>query len=179
MRSLAIILLAVVGAISYGIVHDQVTARICVEYFTIGHPRVIASEDPTMLAFTWGVLATWWVGAALGGLLAIAARLGTWPLLTARDLVRPVFVLLVVMGVASLAAGLLGHHLAESGQVVLLEPFASRLPADKHVPFLTDLLAHNAAYLFGGLGGLLLALRTVFVRRRLANAETLPTSGKS
>jgi hypothetical protein len=35
MQSLAIIGLSILAAVVYDIVHDQSTARICVEYFTI------------------------------------------------------------------------------------------------------------------------------------------------
>jgi hypothetical protein len=35
-ESLKIVVLCIVAAIAYGILHDQVTARVCVEYFTIG-----------------------------------------------------------------------------------------------------------------------------------------------
>ena len=63
MESLKIILLCVLAAIVYGILHDQVTARVCVEYFTIGHPPIFHTDDPTLLAFGWGVIATWWMGA--------------------------------------------------------------------------------------------------------------------
>ncbi|MDA0768159.1 MAG: hypothetical protein O3A92_15225 [Verrucomicrobia bacterium] len=38
MQVVAIILASVAAAIVYGIIHDQVIARICVEYFTIVHP---------------------------------------------------------------------------------------------------------------------------------------------
>jgi hypothetical protein len=31
----------------YGIVHDQVTARVCVEYFTVGHPPVFQTNSDT------------------------------------------------------------------------------------------------------------------------------------
>ncbi len=65
------------AAISYGIVHDQITARICVEYFTVGHPRLTDSDLPTVLALFWGVVATWWVGLPLGLGLAFAARART------------------------------------------------------------------------------------------------------
>lgn len=37
-ESLKIVLLCIVAAIVYGILHDQVTARVCAEYFAIGHP---------------------------------------------------------------------------------------------------------------------------------------------
>jgi hypothetical protein len=58
MQALAIVLLCVVMAATYGIVHDQITARICVEYFTIGHPPVFGTADPTLLGLGWGVIAT-------------------------------------------------------------------------------------------------------------------------
>jgi len=47
----AIVLLCIVAAVVYGVVHDQVTARVCVEYFTIGHPPVFDTAD---LAITHG-----------------------------------------------------------------------------------------------------------------------------
>ncbi|MFO0941023.1 MAG: hypothetical protein U0930_09660 [Pirellulales bacterium] len=36
--------------------HDQITARICIEYFTIGHPRIIPTDDPTILGIVWGIV---------------------------------------------------------------------------------------------------------------------------
>lgn len=64
----------IASAVGYGIIHDQITARICVEYFTIGHPPIIGTDDPTLLGIDWGILATWWVGLILGIGLTIAAR---------------------------------------------------------------------------------------------------------
>ena len=49
MQAIAILLISVLAAIFYGVVHDQITARICVEYFTIGHARLIDSDSPTVL----------------------------------------------------------------------------------------------------------------------------------
>jgi hypothetical protein len=42
-----VILVCICSAMIYGIVHDQITARICVEYFTIGHPPVFDTDSPT------------------------------------------------------------------------------------------------------------------------------------
>jgi hypothetical protein len=70
-RFVSIILLCIVAAVIYGVVHDQITARICVEYFTIGHPPVFGTDDPTLLGLGWGVIATWWVGLILGFPLAL------------------------------------------------------------------------------------------------------------
>ena len=61
-QSLKIILLCMASAVIYGICHDQVTTRVCVEYFTVGHAPIFHTESPTLLAFAWGTTATWWVG---------------------------------------------------------------------------------------------------------------------
>jgi hypothetical protein len=71
MEYLKIVLLVVMAG--YGIVHDQITARICIEYFTVFHPPVFRTENPTLLGLGWGVIATWWLGAIMGVLLATAA----------------------------------------------------------------------------------------------------------
>ena len=91
MHSLRIVLCSLGCAVLYGIVHDQVTARGCVEYFTVGHPSLLGLRDPTVLGIVWGIIATWWVQLALGLLLALVCRLGTRPTLTVRDVRRPIF----------------------------------------------------------------------------------------
>lgn len=161
-----IVVLSVLAAIVYGVLHDQVTARVCIEYFTVGHPPVFATTDPTLLALGWGVIATWWVGLLLGIPLVLAARVGARPALRARDLVRSVLVLLGCMALASLVAGVVGWSLARAGAVVLVEPLAGRLPAEWHVPFIADLWAHLAAYAVGFTGGAAVCVTTW--RRRAA-----------
>ena len=154
MRAVAIILLSVASAVVYGILHDQVTARVCVEYFTIGHAPVFPTESPTLLGIGWGVIATWWVGLLLGVPLAAAARAGRRPKRDVRSLVRPITRLLLVMAACAAIAGVTGYALGRSGWVYLLEPLASRVPGDRHARFLADLWAHRASYLVGFLGGL-------------------------
>jgi hypothetical protein len=83
-----IIAFGLFAAIAYGVIHDQVTARVCLEYFTIGHPALIRTSSPTLLALAWGFVATWWVGIPLGVIIAIAARHGGRPKLSAAQ-VRP------------------------------------------------------------------------------------------
>jgi len=48
-QSLGIVLMCVVAAECYGMAHYQVTARVSVEYFTVGHPPVFGTNDPTLL----------------------------------------------------------------------------------------------------------------------------------
>ena len=176
MEWLKIIFLCIVAAIVYGILHDQVTARVCVEYFTIGHPPIFHTEDPTLLAFGWGVIATWWMGLILSIPAVLAARVGSWPKFDAAHLVRPVGVLLIVMACASLLAGIAGYFMAQAGVVWLVGSLASRVPAAKHVAFLADLSAHLAAYGVGFFGGLVLSVWVLFRRRRLAKrCQQLPS----
>ena len=154
---LRIVLLCVGAAIGYGLIHDQVTAHLCVEYFTVGHPLIVPSSNPTVLAFWWGAAATWWVGLALGIPLATAAQRVSPPL-TASDLVRPVGIVLVVAGCAALLAGITGYILASRG-VLHLEPWlASRIPPTHHATFFADWWAHITSYLAGIAGGGVLVL---------------------
>lgn len=158
-QPLAIILMCVVAAVSYGIVHDQITARVCVEYFTVGHPPILGTDDPTLLGIGWGILATWWVGLPLGVALAIAARAGPRPRRSVGSLVRPIVGLLLVMAAAALLAGIAGWFFARGGIVRLVGPIARELPADRHVPFLADLWAHAASYFVGVTGGVVVLVQ--------------------
>jgi hypothetical protein len=166
MESLKILLLSVTAAVLYGILQDQVTARVCLEYFTIGHPPVFRTDDPTALAFGWGIIATWWVGLGLGVPLVLFARLGRPPKMTARRLLKPAAVLLLWVGVAAFVAGVIGFLSAKAGWVSLVGPLAEKVPPEKHVAFLTDGFAHSAAYAAGFLGGVFLWAWTWRRRRK-------------
>jgi len=171
MEFIKIVILGVVAACVYGIAQDQVTARVCLEYFTIGHPPIFGTDSPTLLAFGWGVIATWWVGLPLGLLVGLASRVGGWPRLTWRGLLRPVAVVLSVMGLVALLAGLAGYFFGRANGVWLLEPLASRVPGEKHVLFLADMWAHNAAYGAGFLGGVGLCIWRIVARGQRAVAQ--------
>src|SRR5687767_13481166 len=106
MQFLAIVLLCVLFAVGYGILHDQVTARVCVEYFTIYHPPAFDTENPTLLGLGWGIIATWWVGAIMGVPLGLAARVGSRNQRSALSLVRPLALLMGTAGACALVAGI-------------------------------------------------------------------------
>jgi hypothetical protein len=151
MESLKIVVLCVLAAILYGVIHDQFTARICIEYFTIFHPPVFKTHSPTLLALGWGVVATWWVGAFLGVLLAIASRGGQRPLISADTLIPRIAVLLAIMAVCAVISGFVGYFWGGIPEYV-----ASLLPPNQHRRFVADWWAHNASYASGIVGGIIL-----------------------
>src|SRR5262249_10837625 len=148
-------LMCILASIAYGIAHDSVTARVCVEYFTVFHPDLFGTQSPTLLALGWGIVATWWMGLLLGIPLAVVARVGSGLKLGARDFLRPIGILLVIMGAASLAAGLIGYELATRDPRTFHppEPWDQLIPVESHARFLADLCSHQAAYATGFLGG--------------------------
>jgi hypothetical protein len=158
MQSLAIVSLCIFSAVFYGILHDQVSARVCIEYFTIGHPPIFGTDNPTLLGLGWGVIATWWVGLLLGVPLAVAARAGSRPKRNARSLVRPLAWLLLIAALSAFVAGIIGWLLADRGLVFLIGPLAGNVPQHRHVAFLAALWAHSASYLVGAIGGIVLIL---------------------
>ena len=166
MQFLKIVGLGVVAAIGYGIVHDQVTVRVCLEYFTIFHPRLIASTSPTLLALAWGVVATWWVGLPLGLGLAAAARAGTRRKLGAEAVAPSVLALLGVMASCALVAGVSAYLLArfDVAWFGLGGQFGDVVPFPRHPRCFADLWAHRASYLSGIVGGIIVIVRTY--RRR-------------
>lgn len=173
MQSVAIVVSCVASAVAYGVLHDQVTARVCVEYFTVGHPPVFATKSPTWLGVGWGIIATWWVGLLLGVPLAVAARAGRRPRRDVGSLVRPVVTLLLVMGGCALVAGVVGFVLGGRGAVWLVEPLASRVPQARHARFLADLWAHSASYFVGFVGGFVVIVRVWRSRGPLGTAEVI------
>lgn len=162
--SLQIVLTAVLAAVVYGVLHDQVTARVCVEYFTIGHPPVFDTTDPTLLGLGWGIIATWWVGLSLGVPLALVARAGPWPRTPPSALWRPIAALLLCMGACATVAGMLGFVVSRSEGPVLVGWLADAVPHAKHHAYTADLWAHTTSYAVGFVGGVVVL--GVVARRR-------------
>jgi len=153
-----IVLFSIGCAVLYGIIHDEVTAHVCVEYFTVAHPSLLGIHDPTALGVAWGIIATWWVGLELGVLLALVARVGPRPTLAVRDLRRPVLLLMLGVGLTSALAGLIGYTLAHAGDASIPYYYVTRVPPARQALFIADAWAHENAYTVGTVGGLLICL---------------------
>ncbi|HXT87202.1 MAG TPA: hypothetical protein VN745_09280 [Verrucomicrobiae bacterium] len=163
-EALKIVLLPTCAAIAYGIVMDQITIRVCPEYFTIAHPHILNTGSLTLLALAWGVVATWWAGAIAGVAFAFAARAGKLPKVTWRRFVRPLAVLALVMALCTIAAGFIGAWMVNSGSIPAVQAWAMSLPLDKQAAFMADAFAHVASYLIGALGCLTIAVSAAWKR---------------
>ena len=159
MIHLKTILLCIFGAIAFGIVHDMITANICVEYFTIGHPKIIESKNPFVLALLWGVLATWWVGVILGIFIVVHNIVGKFPPLPFNDIKRWIFRLLLIMCITSPLAGLLGYILAKTEVINIIPELGQRVAPEKHSAFLGVGWAHLSSYLVGFIGGIAICVK--------------------
>lgn len=170
MQKTKVVLLSLSAAIAYGIIHDQITARLCIEYFSLAHPPIFPVSSPTLLALCWGVAATCGVGLVLGILLAQASQSPGLPPMPVSALIIPILVLLATTAFAATVAGYMGFVLSQRSVISLSEllPYAwidslSRRQQDR---FLAVWFAHAASYLFGVLGAGLLVLRIWNRRQR-------------
>jgi hypothetical protein len=166
MEFLKIVVFSTLAAIAYGILHDQVTAHLCVEYFSLAHPDIFHTQSPFLLALGWGIVATWWVGLPLGILAAVAARAGPPPRLALLD-VRPMILwLLVGMAVCATISGLYGAYGTAHGWLKPPSEWYLVIPKSKWVAFTADAYAHLASYASGILGGIGVILYIVVARLR-------------
>ena len=165
MEALKILFAAIVLSIFYGICHDLVTANISIEYFTIGHPRLIESESPWELAVLWGVIATWWVGLILGLAIAFTARIGKRPKLKLSQILKPMLGLIGIMAGCAIIAGGIGYILAKQEVFTLVDSLAQQIDPKKHHLYLTAGWAHGASYLAGIIGGILLCFKLWRMRK--------------
>jgi hypothetical protein len=166
LEAVRIVLFATMAAIVYGVLHDLVTANLCVEYFTVAHPPVFPTRSPILLALGWGVIASWWVGLGLGIGLAMAARIGAARKTNLAELRRPVILLMIATGAAAIVSGAIGASLAAAGFTPIPDFWTKIIPAERQTAFAADAWAHSASYGFGAIGGLFVIVRTL--RRRSA-----------
>ena len=114
------------ASVFYNVVHDQITAHVCLPYFTQGfHKNLLESfkgpilgrcrsvseqypNSPTIQGLIWQPTKSW-VGLPLGILIGAASRLGPWPKVGVNELIKPLAVTMGGVGLASLAGGIYGY----------------------------------------------------------------------
>jgi hypothetical protein len=155
-----ITLLCIVAAVAYGIIHDQITARLCVEYFTVAHPPLIHTISPTVLGLFWGTVATLGVGVILGVMLALVSQSEGVPPIPVPRVFRMLVGLLAITSIAAALAGVVGFELSRRSVVRLPATLVHLVPPDHHHRFMAVWFVHGASYLVGVTGGSLLIYRT-------------------
>lgn len=165
MKFIKTILTTLVFAIAYGILHDLVTAHLCVEYFTIGHPKIIESESPILLALIWGVIATWWVALPMGIFIAGFNHFGSQPTLEFNVILKLILKLILIMFGVALLAGIIGYVLTELNVIYLVPRLADYIDVTKHSKFLAAGWAHTSSYL-SGIVGTIVICKIILKRRK-------------
>ena len=130
MQSLRIILTCIVPAVLYGIVHDQVTARICARIF-LGYPSTHfphAITDPPCARLgrnRYLVDGRIWAFSLLLRLGQVRARVA------GSELVLPIAKLLCNEGVLAAVAGLVGYLLGSRGTIAPPEWIAVHIAPER------------------------------------------------
>ena len=154
MKWLQLFSIGLLTTVTYGVINNQVTARICIEFFDL-FPLRITNDSPTAIATVYGIWSTWWLGVPFGGLIATVGRVGRLPKIAPAIIVRPVG--LVLSGVATTAAifGVAGYFLYSSAPWdALPQNIRAAIPPDKVWAFYVVNFAHLGAYLSGVAGAL-------------------------
>lgn len=177
-----IMTLAIGAGALYGILHDQVTARICLEYFSRGFHQtnvyywpstgilgaakgiLQTTKSPTVTACIWGPIATFEVGLYSGALLAAVSRFGERDKYTAKKLIKPMTTVMAVTGICSALALSIpsNNNYIEFTQGVSPENLNS---------FLRCASAHTTAYTVGAIATVSAALWVLYQRLKETDLE--------
>jgi hypothetical protein len=150
------VLMGLAAIVGYAMAQDQISARLCPEYFTVFHPPIPGLTDPTLLGVSWGFLGAWWGGIVLGLAAGFAATLGSRPKLAPRELVCPMLVLVGVVATVTALTGFNVWHHGKALGVSLDANTAAVVPPERHLGLLTVACYHFAAYVSATLGGIVL-----------------------
>ncbi len=172
--------LAVLSAVLYGILNDQITLTISPEYFTVFKRQQFGpllqafglEHAPVRVeALVVGTAATWWFGCFLGMILGVVSTAGRAPRASTKVYLKAIGWVMLVTAQMSLLCGLIAYG---------AEPLAQ--PNSERWPFLTGILDirpafavgwwHNGAYA-GALLGTLFACRRVHNMRLTTPAASV------
>ncbi len=197
LQTLGIMTGTIATTIIYGILNDQVTARICPEYFNKGfHKRQLTfwpqstyknwlgSDSPTKLGISWGFRGTWNVGLILSIPLAIAARVGSWPRLSIFEMIKPLGLAMIGTGLFACLAGIKGYNEAKEMNTNQLNDFMRSYNSYDLISdndsvkqkFVADLRAHQMAYSCSACAAIILICASViqrYIKRQSLNSNTI------
>jgi len=149
-------ILGVAMLTGYGMLMDQVSVRLCPEYFTVLHNPIPGLTDPTLLGLAWGFLGAAGGGVAMGYVAGLTATDGRKPPLATRELIRPMLLLVGGTAVATAVTGAIVAIHAATFEIHLDPLFAKRIPVERHRSLFTVACYHAAAYASAILGSVIL-----------------------
>jgi hypothetical protein len=167
-----IIALSTLAAMTYGVAHDQVTAHLCVEYFSLAHPLLFHIDSPALLGLCWGIAATIGPGVIVGVLLGLVSQSPGLTPTPIRQLFGTICVLLAIMAMSATLAGIVGFELSCRSLVSLSRSLSEAIPSGQHDRFMAVWFAHAASYLVG-LGGSSLVIFRLWRERGKPHVMTL------
>lgn len=153
MQFLAIVLLSGLSAISYGILHDGISGRICLEYFTVGQSEDFLPAYPAWFVLSHSIITTSWAGIAFGVALALAARQGSAPKLKAVFFVKPLTGLVFVVAIGAVFGGVVGWVAAIQKWHELTHELELHVPVGKREAYIVVWWANLMSYAGGLVGG--------------------------
>ena len=156
----------VVASIGYGLIHDQITIRICPEYFTVWHPHLVDTSNLTVVALAWGVVATWWMGAFLGLMIGLASTIGRLPLAPRSMILKAYAWIMGLSGLLAILVGVLTWQFVARAPSSIAGARISAMSADTQHRFVTDLAIHNTSYNVAALAAFIASIVIVLKRFR-------------
>jgi hypothetical protein len=161
-------LLGVAAMSGYGMLMDQVSARLCPEYFTVLHNPIPGLTDPTLLGVVWGFVGACWGGAIMGYAAGVTATAGRKPPLSVRELVRPMLAVVAGIAVTTAVTGASADRHAEMFSIRLDPSWDEFVPPQRHRAVFVVACYHFAAYVAAVVGGVVLCAWVARERSRRA-----------
>jgi hypothetical protein len=162
--------------VSYGVVHDQITAYLCIEYFSVAHPPIFPVSSPALLALCWGVVSTSGVGLLFGMLLAKSACDGDAPQIAVSKLGKQIASLLGIMSACAAISGFGAYFMDARRLIPFSAAWVESIPADICERFLAVWATHMASYVVGFSGAGLIVWRAWNQRGRPKLIDLVPPS---
>ncbi len=120
---LKLFLVCACSTLAYGIIHDQITARMCIEYFNsnavpenrhrLDNLSFLSRNSPIAVGLVMALCETFLPAILIGAAVSSAARVGSTPKLKLRDLSMQIAGLFGIVAISSCGAGLIGCLIGE------------------------------------------------------------------
>jgi hypothetical protein len=144
--------------VCYAILQDQVSARLCVEYFTIFHQPIPGITDPTLIGIGWGFLGSWYGGAIMGVSAGLTCSLGPKAPLPLSVIFRGMLCVMLTTALVTALTGYATYCNMELFGITLDETVVSPLaPENRRMVFLVANY-HLMAYGVSIVGSIILCL---------------------